>query len=154
VIYGPGEYEVAGIFITGVRTYHDDKQGQERGVNTVYVVEFDDLILCHLGALGHIPTQEQIEELGELADIDVLLVPVGGRTVLTGARAAEVVALLEPRIVIPMHYKVLGLHTEGETASRFLREMAIEQPQTVDVLRMTKTQLPEQTTVVLLDVAS
>lgn len=151
VISGPGEYEVAGVFVTGVRTYHDSEQGRERGMNTVYVVQFDDLILCHLGALGHVLTQEQVEELGELADIDVLLVPVGGRTVLTAARAAEVVALLEPRIVIPMHYKVRGLNTEGDTAKRFLNEMAMEEPEVVDVLRVTKAQLPEQTRVVLLE---
>jgi L-ascorbate metabolism protein UlaG (beta-lactamase superfamily) len=157
VISGPGEYEVAGIFITGISTDRGADRDKEHVRNTVYVVEFDDLVVCHLGALSHVPAQEQIEELGELADIDILMVPIGGKTVLTAARAAEVVALLEPRLVLPMHYRVRGLATEGDTATRFLREMAVEEPETSlcptpDMLRITaKSQLPEQIGVVLLE---
>ncbi len=158
VISGPGEYEIAGVFITGIAT-NGDADPQERGRNTAYVVEFDEFVLCHLGAMSRVPNQEQIEELGELADIDILMVPVGGRTVLTAARAVEVVALLEPNLVLPMHYKVRGLTTEGDTATRFLRQMAVEEPETSlcptpDTLRITsRSQLPEQTGVVLLEVS-
>jgi L-ascorbate metabolism protein UlaG (beta-lactamase superfamily) len=148
VINGPGEYEIDGIFVIGVPTYHDAKKGAERGKNTAYLIEFDDLTVCHLGDLGHVPDQEQIEQLN---DIDILLVPVGGKTTLTGTRAAEVVNMLEPKIVIPMHYKVPGLTAQLETASRFLNEMAAEAPEKLDTLKIVKSQLPEQTRIVLLE---
>ena len=106
------------------------------------------MTICHLGDLGHIPSQDQVEQLN---DIDVLLVPIGGHVTLTGARAAEVVNILEPRIVIPMHYKVPGLKAKIENASRFLKEMAVETPERLDSLRITKGQLPEQTRVALLE---
>ena len=73
VISGPGEYEVKGVFITGIPTFHDKKKGSVRGRNTVFLFDFDDLTVCHLGDLGHVPTQSQVELLN---DIDVLLIPV------------------------------------------------------------------------------
>lgn len=148
IIRGPGEYEVGGIFVIGIATFHDSARGQERGKNTAYLIEFEEMTICHLGDLGHIPSQEQVEQLN---DVDVLLVPIGGHVTLTGARAAEVVNILEPRIVIPMHYKVPGLKAKIENASRFLKEMAVETPERLDSLRITKGQLPEQTRVALLE---
>ncbi|MCD6518944.1 MAG: MBL fold metallo-hydrolase [Anaerolineae bacterium] len=148
IISGPGEYEVGGIFVIGVATYHDTRKGQERGKNTAYLIEFEDLTICHLGDLGHIPSQEQIEQFN---DIDILLIPVGGRTTLTGTRAAEVVNLLEPKIVIPMHYKIPGIKARIETASRFLKEMAVEKPTKVETLKITKGQLPEETRIIILE---
>ena len=149
VVSGPGEYEVGGIFVVGIATFHDDREGAERGRNTAYLIEFDNLTVCHLGDLGHIPTQEQIEQFN---NVDILLIPVGGRSTLSGARAAEVVNLLEPRIVIPMHYRVPGLTRPIDTATRFLNEMAVEKPETIETLKITASQLPEQTQVVLLEV--
>jgi L-ascorbate metabolism protein UlaG (beta-lactamase superfamily) len=149
IIAGPGEYEVGGIFVVGITTFHDDREGAERGRNTAYLIEFDDLTVCHLGDLGHIPTQEQIEQFN---NVDILLIPVGGRSTLSGARAAEVVNLLEPRIVIPMHYRVPGLSRSIDSATRFLNEMAVEKPETIEMLKITAPQLPEQTRVVLLEV--
>jgi len=148
VISGPGEYEIGGVFVIGIPTYHDDQGGKERGRNTAYLIEYEDLVVCHLGDLGHVPTQEQVEQFG---DVDVLLVPVGGRTTLSGAGAAEVVALIEPRIVVPMHYKIPGLTANLETARRFLREMAVDAPDTEETLKVEKTQLPEETRVILLE---
>jgi len=148
VISGPGEYEVEGIFVIGVSAWHDDRGGRELGRNTAYLIEFEDLTVCHLGDLGHVLTQEQVEQL---SNIDVLLVPVGGRSTLTGTRAAEVVGLLEPSIVIPMHYKVPGLKAQIETASRFLKEMAVENPERMEALTVTAGSTPEETRVVLLE---
>ncbi|HHX42784.1 MAG TPA: MBL fold metallo-hydrolase [Chloroflexi bacterium] len=148
VISGPGEYEVEGVFVIGVSTWHDDRGGRELGRNTAYLIELEDLTICHLGDLGHVLSQEQVEQLGH---IDVLLVPVGGRSTLTGTRAAEVVGLLEPTIVIPMHYKVRGLKAQIETANRFLREMAVEEPERLETLTITASSLPEETRVVLLE---
>jgi len=148
VISGPGEYEVEGIFVFGVGTYHDARRGEERGRNTAYLIEFEDLTICHLGDLGHILSQDQVEQL---SNPDVLLVPVGGRSVITGTRAAEVAALLEPRVVIPMRYRIPGLGAELETARRFLREMAVEPPEGTDSLSISRARLPEETRVVLLE---
>jgi len=148
VISGPGEYEIEGIFVIGVSTYHDAKQGQERGRNTAYLIEFEGLSICHLGDLGHVLAQEQVEQL---SNVDVLLVPVGGKYTLGSAKAAEVVGLLEPKIVVPMHYKVPGLNLQIDGVNRFLKELALEPPGKLEALTITKSQLPEETRVVLLE---
>lgn len=148
IISGPGEYEIEGIFVIGVSTYHDAKQGQERGKNTAYLIEFDGLTVCHLGDLGHLLTQEQVEQLN---NVDILLVPVGGKYTLNGAKAAEVVGLLEPKIVIPMHYKVPGLELQLEGVNRFLKELAVEPPPKMEQLTLSKSQLPDETRVILLE---
>ena len=101
----PGEYEFSDLLITGIRTYHDGEAGGSRGENMVFAVEIDGVHICHLGDLGHLLTDEQLTELGP---VDVLLVPVGGETTLTPAEAAEVVAQIGPKIVIPMHFAVDG----------------------------------------------
>jgi len=101
VIDGPGEYEVRGILLTGVRSYHDKNKGLERGFNTIYVIRLDDISYCHLGDLGHDLSQSQLEEIG---NVDVLFVPVGGEETIGPAEAVSVISQLEPRLVIPMHY--------------------------------------------------
>lgn len=148
VISGPGEYEIEGIFVIGVSTFHDAKQGQELGKNTAYLIEFEDLTVCHLGDLGQVLTQEQIEQLN---GVNVLMLPVGGRSTLGGAKAAEVVGQLEPNIVIPMHYRLPGVTMQLDTVTRFLRELAVEAPEKLDSLVVVKSQLPEETRVVLLE---
>src|SRR3990172_6986696 len=120
VIDGPGEYEVHGAFITGVATYHDERRGAVRGGNVAFVLEMEEIRVCHLGDLGHTPTADQVEEM---SGVDILLVPVGGRSTIDGAAAAEVVNLLEPRLVIPMHYATAAVTEKLETADRFLKEM-------------------------------
>src|SRR5258705_9254897 len=97
VLDGPGEYEVKDVLVTGVRTYRDDKRGAERGRQTAFVVELDGLHTIHLGDIGHLLTQEKI---GDIGSVDVACVPVGGA--LTATRAAELIAQLDPRIVVPM----------------------------------------------------
>ena len=144
---GPGEYEVRGVFVTGVVTYHDARRGAVRGRNTIFLFEFQSMTVCHLGDLGHVPDQQQIEAL---SDVDILLVPVGGRNTINAAKAAEVISLVEPRLVIPMHYK-----TPKETASlqpvdKFLKEMGLAPMPPVPELSITKSSLPEETQVVVL----
>ena len=148
VIDGPGEYEVHGAFITGVSTYHDRRQGAEQGANLAFVVEMEDLRVCHLGDLGHTPTPEQVEEM---SGADVLLVPVGGQTTLDGPAAAEVVNLLEPRLVIPMHYKTEATKDRLEPPDRFLKEMGAGALERQPKLTVTASSLPHETQVVLLD---
>ena len=147
IIDGPGEYEVRGVFITGIPTFHDAKEGTERGKNTAFLFEFDDLTICHLGDLGHVPTQAQIEVLSEA---DVLLIPVGAVYTINAAQAAEIVSLLEPRLVIPMHYKTPALAIKLDGVHKFLKEMGLKQLAPQDSLKVTKNTLPEETQVVLL----
>jgi L-ascorbate metabolism protein UlaG (beta-lactamase superfamily) len=121
-IRGPGEYEVAGVSVIGFPTYHDHEKGAQRGRNTVYLIEIDDVRVCHLGDLGHGLDDTDAETV---SSVDVLLVPVGGRTVISAAEAAEVVRQLEPRYVVPMHYAIPGLKVELDGVERFLKEMAV-----------------------------
>ncbi len=148
VIDGPGEYEVSGAFITGVQTYHDDDSGKRRGRNTVYLVEMDDLVLCHLGDLGHVLTAAQVEQMSE---VDILFVPVGGRTTINAAQASEVVSLLEPHLVIPMHFRTEVAPLDLDPVDRFLREMGAKAPVEQPRLSVTKSSLPAETQVVLLE---
>lgn len=148
IIDGPGEYEVGGVLITGVRTYHDDKRGAERGRNVAYVIEIDELRLCHLGDLGHLPTPDQVEQLN---GAEVLLIPVGGHTTIDAAAASEVISLLEPRLVVPMHYGTNASNGELDPLDRFLKQMGLGEPQPMPRLNVTRTSLPIETTVSVLE---
>ena len=148
IIVGPGEFEVGGVFITGIPTFHDRKKGASRGRNTVFLFDFEGLTVCHLGDLGHVPTQSQVEAL---SDIDVLLIPVGAVSTINAAQAAEVISLLEPRLVIPMHYKTKALEVKLDSVSKFLKEMGLSKLATQESLKVTKSSLPDETQVMLLD---
>jgi len=125
VVDGPGEYEMHGVFITGVRTYHDAERGAERGYNTIFIFELDGMKFCHLGDLGHLLTSDQLEEIGTP---DVLMVPAGGKGVITPAQAAEVIGQLEPKIIIPMQYATeQGDRDLGDLAA-FCKALGVETP--------------------------
>ena len=109
VIEGPGEYEISGVTIIGIASFHDNKNGEERGKNTIYVFEMEELRLAHLGDLGHKLNEKTIEEMG---DIDVLMIPIGGVYTIGPTEAGEVVRSIEPKITIPMHYQVRGLKAD------------------------------------------
>jgi L-ascorbate metabolism protein UlaG (beta-lactamase superfamily) len=145
---GPGEYEIGSVFITGIATFADNKKGASRGPNTVFTFDFGGLNVCHLGRLGHVPTQSQVEKLGT---VNVLLVPVGGGGSLSPARASEVISLFEPNLVIPMYYKVQGLKVNLGTLDRFLKEMGLEKVDSQEVLKVSRTSLSEETQVVVLE---
>ncbi len=148
VIDGPGEYEIKGIFITGIASYHDRRKGRDRGKNTIYLFDFEGLTVCHLGDLGQVPTQSQVEDL---SDIDILLAPVGSHTTINAAEASEVISLLEPRVVIPMHYRTEAMGKSPlDSVDRFLKVMGVKgTPQ--ESLKVTKSTLPDDTQVVLLE---
>jgi L-ascorbate metabolism protein UlaG (beta-lactamase superfamily) len=147
VIDGPGEYEINGVFVTGVHIA-PTKNDKDSVRNNVFVIYLDDISICHLGDLSYVPSQKQVEEMG---NIDVLLVPVGGENALKATQAAEVVSLIEPYIVIPMHYKLPNITLNLDPVSKFLTEMGITKTETVDILKLTKTSLPEETQVVVMD---
>ena len=150
IVRGPGEYEISDVLITGVASYHDDKHGQELGRNTIYIIHMDDLVICHLGDLGHVLQEEQLEEA---ADADVLLVPIGGQHTINAAQAAEVISQVEPHIVIPMHYSP-PTGDAPNSLDKFCREMGIEAINPQPKLSMTRSTLPAETQVVVLSIRS
>ncbi|MFC1992368.1 MBL fold metallo-hydrolase [Chloroflexota bacterium] len=147
LVTGPGEYEINGILIIGIATFHDDENGKKSGKNTVYVVEADDVSVCHLGDLGHVLTAGQVEEID---NVDVLLLPVGGVSTINARMAAEVVRQLEPKVVIPMHYKTPALSRELEPVEKFLKEIGVKETEPLPKLSFTKSSLPLSTQVFLL----
>ena len=146
VVRGPGEYEISDVLITGVASYHDDKRGQEHGRNTIYVIHMDEVVVCHLGDLGHTLQEEQLEEV---ADADVLLIPIGGQHTINATQAAEIISQVEPRIVIPMHYRP-ATGEAGDPLDKFCREMGIETINTQTKFVVTRNNLPAETQIVLL----
>jgi L-ascorbate metabolism protein UlaG (beta-lactamase superfamily) len=151
IIDGPGEYEVKGVGVVGLSTFHDAEKGATRGKNTVYRIEIDGVTIVHLGDLGHVLTADQVDALG---GADVVMVPVGGVYSLTPSQAVEVVNEIEPAIVIPMHYAREGLDQKAfgqlSPVSAFLKEIGKEvtpQPK----LSLTKDKLPAEMQVVILE---
>lgn len=148
VVAGPGEYELAGVMITGVATPRPAGQSREEPRNTAYLLELDDVTVCHLGDLAAPLNSEQV---AVVKDADVLLIPVGGHCTIDGARAAEIVAAVEPRLVIPMHYQTPGVRVELDSVDRFCREIGAAELTPQARLNVTRSSLPDQLTVVLLD---
>ena len=148
-ITGPGEYEIGGAFITGVDTSSNKQEGDsEITPNTAYVIDYDSASVCHLGDMNAIPSQTQIEALGT---VDVLLVPVGGGKGLNAAQAAEIISLIEPSIVVPMHYRVGKVKVKLDRLSRFLKEMGLGKVNSEPNLKVIKSSLPEETQVRVLE---
>ncbi len=145
-LFRPGEYEIAGIFVTGVATF-DKKNAETTRYNVVYTYDFDGVTVCHLGDLDHVPTQSQIEALGT---VDVLLIPVGGGGALNSGQASDVISLFEPSIAIPMHYHLPGFNLDLDPLDRFLKEMGVSQIEKTDSLRISASSLSEETQIVVL----
>lgn len=149
-ITGPGEYEIGGAFITGVLTTVAESEDDAEPLpeNTTYVIEYESASVCHLGDMIAIPAQPQVEALGT---VDVLLVPVGGGKGLNAAQAAEIISLIQPSIVVPMHYNTGKTNLELDPLSRFLKEMGLGKVQPEPILKVTKSSLPEEMQVMVLE---
>lgn len=143
VIDAPGEYEIEGVFITGISTVY--QPGMTR--NVLYLFDYEELTVAHVGDITKVPTQSQIEALGE---VNVLLLPVGGGRSLNAVQAAELVSMIEPNIVVPMHYKTPGLQLELDGIERFLNEMGQTNVEELPTLKTTRSSLPEDTQTILL----
>ncbi len=151
VITGPGEFEIGGVFITGVQTDGNGaskKAKQQPLRNTLYVFDYEGLTVAHLGDLQQVPTQAEIEALGT---VNVALVPVGGGGSLNAAKAAEVISLLEPNIVIPMHYATPDTKLSLDSLNKFLKEMGLSKQEAQPSLKVSRSGLPEETHVAVLD---
>lgn len=138
---GPGEYEIGSVFITGIAT-------GAQADNVVYLFDYHGISIAHLGNLKTVPTQTQIEAFGE---VNVLLLPVGGGTSLTATQASEVVSMIEPGIVVPMHYATDGLKAELDSVDRFLQEMgAPDDLEESNSLKLSGSPSADETAIVLL----
>ncbi|MBI2314571.1 MBL fold metallo-hydrolase [Candidatus Daviesbacteria bacterium] len=144
----PGEYEVAGVVITGINSFHDNSEGSQRGKNTIFHLFFDGLDIVHLGDLGQNKLSE--EQVAEIGQTDILLIPVGSIYTIDAKAASDIVSQLEPKIIIPMHYKLDGLKFELDGVESFLKEMGVENISPQPKLSITKEKLPEEPQVVVL----
>lgn len=148
VITGPGEFEIGGVFITGIQTNRKTKGSTNEMRNTLFVFDYDGVTVAHLGDVRRVPNQTEIENLG---GVNVALVPVGGGGGLNASKAAEIVSLLEPGIVIPMHYQLPESSLKLEPLNRFLKEMGVGKVEPVPSLKVNRTSVPSETRVVVLE---
>jgi L-ascorbate metabolism protein UlaG (beta-lactamase superfamily) len=142
VITNPGEYDVKGVSINGVPAYHDNSKGSEKGQDTIYTIEFEDIKICHLGDLGQKElTSEQIEKIG---DVDILMIPIGGGgKTIDATDAVKIISQIEPNITIPMHYHVPGLNIKLDGVEKFLKSLGIKSLQPIEKLSLKKKDLIE-----------
>ena len=149
VISGPGEYEIGGVFITGLRTDKRKKSDQEMTINTLYLIDYFGVTIVHLGDMMQVPTQTQVESLGP---VHVALVPVGGGGGLNATKASEVISLFEPNVVIPMHYATSASKADLDPIGKFLKVMGLSSVEILPNLKVSKPDsLPEETQITVLD---
>ena len=150
VLTGPGEFEIGGVFITAVQTDSAGRSAKSKDItrNTIYVFDYDGITVAHLGDLQKIPTQSEIELLGT---VNVALVPVGGGNSLNAAKAAEVVSMLEPNLVVPMHYFTPDSKIKLDEINKFIKEMGLSKQDAQPSLKVSRSSLPDETHVIVLD---
>jgi len=143
VIKGPGEYEFKNVFFYGIHSWHDTNQGKDRGPNTIYVISAEGMTIAHLGDLGQ--KELSTEQLEYIEGADILLIPVGGKYTIDSKDASKLVSQIEPRIVIPMHYKITGLKLDIDKADKFIKEIGNKREE-LDKLKISKKDLPQEET--------
>lgn len=143
VINSPGEYEVKGVFIQGIDSFHDEEEGKKRGKNTIYVFEAEGMRFCHLGDLG----QKQLtdEQLEKIDSVDVLMIPVGGTYTVDSVGAQKIISQIEPLIAIPMHYAIPKLKIKIDGVDKFLKTMGKNKIEPIDKLTVKASSLPKDT---------
>jgi L-ascorbate metabolism protein UlaG (beta-lactamase superfamily) len=159
VLRGPGEYEIGGALIWGVRTHRRKDNGTEDALrngswndrNTAFVIQLEELTVCHLGDLADAPLTQP--ELERIKDADVLLIPVGGNCTINAAQAAAVVAQVEPKLIVPMHFATEETrgHLALDEIERFCKELGASDAAPRARLSVTPQSLPTEPTVVLLE---
>jgi len=139
---GPGEYDVKGIFIQGIPAFHDNVQGKERGRTTIYTIEAEEIKLCHLGDLGQKElTAEQLDKIG---DVDILMIPIGGFFTINAQEAVKIMAQIEPKIIIPMHYKIPNLNIKLDGLDKFLKIVGVKKIEPLSKLFIKEKDLPKE----------
>jgi L-ascorbate metabolism protein UlaG (beta-lactamase superfamily) len=149
IIDGPGEYEKKEVFIQGISSFHDSLGGKERGLNTIYTIEAEDLHICHLGDFGQKEmTSEQLEKIG---DVDILMIPVGGTYTISAKEAVKIMSQIEPTITIPMHYQIPRLKIKLEGLDKFLKTVGVKKLEPLSKLTVKKKDIsPEEAKIVVL----
>jgi L-ascorbate metabolism protein UlaG (beta-lactamase superfamily) len=147
VIDIPGEYSVKGINIVGIRTFHDDKEGKERGLNTIFILDSEDIRVCHMGDLGTDLTEKQMEAID---GVDVLMIPIGGKYTIDSKKAIELIRKIEPNVVIPMHYKMEGHTADIADEKIFCSEVGNCPSGKVSKLNLKKKEIEEKSMEVIL----
>ena len=150
LIDAPGEYETKDTFVYGIETFHDNKDGAERGKNIMYLIEMDGFNILHTGDLGHELSKETLEKI---PNVDVLLVAVGGVVTIDAKGASDIISELEPGFVIPMHYYENEKTEKLGKLEKFLDEMGADgKAKREEKLKLSnKNDIPEETTVVVLE---
>lgn len=148
ILKSPGEYEIGGVFITAVQTDGHGRKKEDRPRNLLHVFDYDGLTIAHLGDLKQVPTQSEIEALG---NVNVVLIPVGGGGGLNATAAAEIISMIEPSIIIPMHYKTKDTTIPLDSLEKFIKEMGLQPIEPVPSFKVTKSSLPGEAKVVILD---
>jgi L-ascorbate metabolism protein UlaG (beta-lactamase superfamily) len=144
VLDWPGEYDIKGVFVISMSTFHNAKEEEDKGINIVNNFFIEDMYVCHLGDIGHVLTTDHVDELGQ---VDILLVPVGEGNCINIKKAQEIIEKIEPRIVIPMHYAEPGLKRDDlKPVNDFFKEIGIANPEQMEVLKITKKDLPQEDT--------
>jgi len=138
IIDAAGEYSIEGIQIEGIESFHDKTKGSERGRNTIFAIDSEGMRICHLGDLGHILEENQVESIGE---VDILMIPVGGTFTLNSKEAEEVIGQLEPKIIIPMHFKIEGLTLDIDNVDKFCKEYGGKTEKGIIKLNLKKKEL-------------
>ena len=141
VITGPGEYEKQGIYVRGILSYHDKIEGKERGLNTIYVIKIEDMVVCHMGDFGQ--AEFWGNQLDDIGDVDILMLPVGGKYTIDHKEAVETVGKIGPKIVIPMHYKIKDLKIDIDGVDKFIKELGLT-PEKTDKYKIAKKNLPAE----------
>jgi L-ascorbate metabolism protein UlaG (beta-lactamase superfamily) len=143
VVQGPGEYEIKGVFIKGIPSFHDNKDGKERGQNAIYTIDAEDMRFCHLGDLGQ--NELSPEQLDKIGQVDILMIPVGGAGyTISSTEAVKIVGQIEPRIVIPMHYALPKLEMDIDDVSKFLKAIGKPSVAAQDKLTIKASTLPKE----------
>jgi L-ascorbate metabolism protein UlaG (beta-lactamase superfamily) len=147
VINTPGEFSVKGINVIGLESFHDTEEGAVKGKSTIYILETEELKICHLGDLGGELTGKQLEDID---GVDVLFIPIGGGYTIDGKKAAEIIRKIEPAIVIPMHYKMTGSTLDIDDQQKFCSEIGNCPKETTAKLTIKKKDLEGKTMEVVL----
>ena len=146
IMRGVGGQGIKGVFTKGVSVFHDKVRGAQRGINTIFVLEIDGIRIVHLGDLGHTLSPEQVRAIG---GVDILFIPVGGTFTIDAREADEVVEQLNPKIIIPMHYKTPAISLTIDGVDKFLsNKQNIEKRKE---LKISKKDLPEEAKVIVLE---
>lgn len=142
LISEPGEYEIKGVFVKAIKSFHDQKEGKERGENLIFKIEAEDLKLCHMGDLGQRELTK--EQLDEISQVDILFIPVGGTYTISAKEAKEIISQIEPKIIIPMHYHLPGLKIKLDGIESFISLMGKKKVEEIEKLQIKKADLPQE----------